>query len=203
MGILEIRREVMKIKGQLEWTDYLEAQLLHGKPSGYNKTKKYGLFSIIAVLVLLYGFYLVVIGQISFLLFSPAFLFILLFLLYRYVFFPKKIKKVFSQQKSMQVPFEMEFTEEGLIASNEFGNSTYPWENFLKWKENDDILVIYQSDIMFNIIPKRCFSNDQEIENFKKYLMKNDIAADTKNKTLFVYALLFVVIVIMVLLNVR
>ncbi len=193
----------MKIKGQLEWTDYLEAQLLHGKPSGYNKTKKNSLFSIIAVLVLLYGFYLVVIGQISFLLFFPAFLFIFLFLLYRYVFFPKRIKKIFSQQKSMQVPFEMEFTEEGVIASNEFGDSKYPWENFLKWKENDDILVIYQSDVMFNIIPKRFFPNDQEIGNFKKYLKENDISADTKNKALVVYALLFMVIVIMVFINVR
>jgi YcxB-like protein len=99
--------------------------------------------------------------------------------LYRKVVLPKQVKQSFEQQKSLSLPFEMELTERGMHTSNELGNNTVPWEYFTKWKENEDIVVLYQSDNIIHMIPKRLFPDPQQLEMVKSLLQKNIVTRAT------------------------
>ena len=196
----------MKIKGQLEWTDYLNSQLLHMQPSSFVRVVLYGGFSLLA-LASITILYMSFVGQlavdISYIL--PVFILIVVFPLYRYVLLPNRVKKIFTQQKTLSLPIEYEFTEIGLNTSNEVGNSTLPWTYFIKWKENKELIMLYHSDVLFNMIPKRFFADPQQIETVKSFLEKNKVP---KAKSRFmvgcvIYLVLVIVIALIVYINVR
>ena len=163
----------MKIKGQLQWTDYLNSTLLHMQPGRLAKIVLFGALLLIGC-AFIGGFFLLVIGQlerpVGF--FFPLLIFLGIYPLYRYVLLPNRVKKIFSQQKELNSPFEMEFTDTGLVASNEFGNSNRPWGNFIKWRENKDLFILYHSDIVYTIIPKRIFTGPEQVEKVKAFLEK-------------------------------
>ena len=175
----------MKFTGQLQWTDYLNAQLLHLKPKKIVKIIYYVSFFVMALGMLagFYFLYLFAIGEwhsglgTILPIFLPSGILLLFWLLFRYVILPSRTKKIFTQQKETNAPFEMEITEDNLVASNEFGNAIRPWKNFTKWKENEELLLLYISDIMFVIIPKRLIPDPKQLEMIKSFIQKNGIRA--------------------------
>ena len=189
----------MKIKGQFQWTDYLAAQLLHLQPSRFVRVALYGAFSLMT-LSFITIFCLFIIGQldgnISFIL--PAFILTIIFPIYRYVLLPNRIKKIFTQQKELSLPVEFEFTETGVHTSNELGNSTRPWTHFIKWKENKEVIMLYHSDVLFNMIPKRFFTDSQQIETFKSFLENNKVPT-AKSRSVIGCVLYFVLLMVITL----
>jgi hypothetical protein len=166
----------MIVRGQLLWTDYLDSQLLHLRPDGLARYIAYGavvLFGLGTLGCLVFA----ILAQAGFqLLILP--LFVAAFIaLYRYVLLPNRVRKIFSQQKELGAAFELEISESGLRASNEFGNSIRPWGNFTKWKENSSLLLLYHSDMMFSVLPKRCFPEADQAETIKSYLLQNGVPA--------------------------
>ena len=196
----------MKINGQFQWTDYLNAQLLHLQPNGFGRVVLYGAFSImILTFIALLSLYFFGQLDVNISLLLPVFILILLFPLYRYVFLPNRVKKIFMQQKELSSPIEFEFTETGLHTSNEFGNSTRPWSYFIKWKENKELIMLYHSDVLFNMIPKRFFTDPQQIETVKSYLENNKVPKP-KSRLLVgcvIYLVLVIVIGLIVYVNLR
>lgn len=91
----------------------------------------------------------------------PILIILAIFPLYRYVILPNRIKKIYAQQKELHSPFEIEFTDTAMIFSNEFGNATRPWNHFTKWKENNELILLYHSDVIYNTLPKRIFTDPQ------------------------------------------
>ena len=175
----------MKLTGQFQWTDYLNAQLLHLRPNKFGRIMYYVLF-IIMILGVVSGFYFLYLfitgdyhtelGSILRIFIIPV-LFPLVWLLFRHVLLPYQTRKIFAQQKDLQPPFEMEFTDDNLVLSYEFGNAIRPWKHFIKWKENEKLLLLYLSDMMFVMIPKRFLTDPQQLEMIKSYIVKNGIRA--------------------------
>ena len=195
----------MKIKGQLQWTDYLNSQLLHMQPNWVRRIMFYGVYFMLVFIFVLW-LYFYAIGQFE-AQFSyyilPLFIFVAVYPLYRYIFLPNQIKKIFSQQKELNAPFEMEFTDDAMIASNEFGNSIRPWKNFIRWKENKELIILYHSDVMYSILPKRFFTDHQQIETIKSHLEKNKVPTK-KSRSMtgcVIYVVLLIVIVMIVYIN--
>ena len=194
----------MKIKGQLQWTDYLNAQLLHMQPNGFIRVVRLVIYAFMALTFIILLF-MALFGRLDFdvVYIFPVLLLLVIFPLYRYVFLPNRIKKLFTQQKELSLPFEIEFTETGMSSSNEVGNSNRPWINFIKWKENKDLFMLYHSDVMFNMIPKRCFTDPQQIETVRSFLEKNNVPK-AKSRLLtgcVIYIVLFVIIVVIAYVN--
>jgi hypothetical protein len=175
----------MKFTGQLQWTDYLNAQLLHMKPKGGLRIINYVICFALA-LEGVGGFYLLYLftvekwhsglGSVLMVILIPVF-FLLFGLLLRYVILPNRIKKIFTQQKELHAPFEMEITDSNIAVSSEFGNAIRPWNHFIKWKENEELITLYHSDVMFTIIPKRLFTAPQQLQTIKSLIQKNGIRA--------------------------
>lgn len=184
----------MKIKGQLEWLDYRNSSLLHMQPTGFARFSLYFIIPI-GICIFIYAIYLAASAQVSITPLIPVLVLVAFIVLYRYVFLPNRVKKIFSQQKELSLPFEIEFSDTGMSVSNELGNANRPWGNFHKWKENKDLLILYHSDVLYTILPKRIFSNAAQIEKVKGYLLSNNIP-EAKSRFNIGYLLIILLLII-------
>ncbi len=85
----------------------------------------------------------------------------------RYVYVPWKTKRVFRQQKSLQREFTLSWETTGVQTKSVNGEFTCNWSDFIRWKENEILFLLYLSDIQFLMVPKRAFSNMTEIDLFR------------------------------------
>lgn len=47
-----------------------------------------------------------------------------------------------------------------------------PWDAFEKWRENDRTILVYQKERLFNMFPKRVFTNPVDIDRFREMLTR-------------------------------
>jgi putative Ca2+/H+ antiporter (TMEM165/GDT1 family) len=82
---------------------------------------------------------------------------------YLYVIFflwmPYNIRKVFKQQKTLHVPIEVELTDTHFFTTSAHGTFQMPWTDFHKWKKNDRMVLVYQSDALMHAIPTRALAD--------------------------------------------
>jgi hypothetical protein len=184
--------DIMKLKGQLEWTDYLNSQLLHMRPRWAVNDMQSNVFVFIVTFLFMFGMFFFASGSIG----STVKLVVPVFLLVPFIFiiqrriFMKQTRRIFAQQKELSVPFEIEFTENEMIFSNEFGHHRKPLETFVNWKEDSELILLYSSDNAYNVLPKRIFVDAQQVETVRSWL-KNKVKIEKSNSTrLIIYALL-------------
>jgi hypothetical protein len=68
----------------------------------------------------------------------------------------------------------MEISEDGIYLRNQITQETRSWGVFTKWKEDQKIIVLYHSDVMFTMLPKRLLTD--ECNKFvREQLEKNGI----------------------------
>jgi hypothetical protein len=183
---------IMKLSGKFEWTDYRDFQYLHMAPLGAAKIIRNIVYGL-AGLAFLASLYLYAAGWLD--------LFIVLLLvvtamivgLLQFVLVPWRARKIYNQQKELSMPFEMEIREDGLSASNELSSSRRPWNNFLKWKENRDMFLLYHSDVMATIIPKR-FLKPEQLEAIKRHLRENNVPVDRGLRQMLIYPVFLVLV---------
>ncbi len=171
----------MKISGQLVWTDYLAALRLHNRISTLMGEVVLTLSTLCLVNTVTYIFFATTFG-IPAPTCSPLWYGMLSFLLvldtfpswYCYWFLPRSARHIFGQQKETQSPFEWEVTESGLILTNPFASANRPWSNFVKSRENGDLIMLYLSDVQFLLLPKR-FCTVEQVEALRVLLGENKI----------------------------
>jgi hypothetical protein len=100
--------------------------------------------------------------------------------IYLRVLLPWNARRVFFQQKESASPFEHEITETAFNSSGQYGSATRPWVNFHKWKEDKDLLMLYLSDVMFIVIPKR-FCTPEQVDAIRARLVENKIPQTRPN----------------------
>lgn len=90
------------------------------------------------------------------------------------IWLPYRTKKIY---KTAEKPYEAKLTEEKFITTNSFGTARIKWADFHKHKVGKDIVLVYQSDLIFHLFPKRWFSDD----DFRKLLqiLKNSLGNPT------------------------
>lgn len=84
-------------------------------------------------------------------------------------YLPWKARRMFGQQKSLHETYELEWDEQGLSVHGRLAQSTTPWDAYLKKKENERIVLLYQSDLLFQMLPKRAFTAAQ-LQALRPYL---------------------------------
>lgn len=85
---------------------------------------------------------------------------------------PYRARRTFRQRKDLQRETAFVASEAGLAASNEYAQGSKPWADFLKWKEGKHVFLLYLSDGMYQIVPKRFFSSDSDMDEFRRLLGK-------------------------------
>lgn len=84
----------------------------------------------------------------------------------------KNIRRIFQQQKDLQSPTELEFTDTHVHGRSERGSLSMLWPDFHAWKQNEKLVLLFQSEALMHIVPKRCFDSPRQIEELQAILLK-------------------------------
>ena len=150
---------MIEVTGTLQPSDYVRAQFLNLRPRPVYKF----VGAIILAAALWAGWYSFSQSDIGVLdyLFVAAILFLILNFA---VYLPWKTRRIYRQQKAMQRELTYRFDDSGVFASNENGQSTTPWQDYLKWKQNDHMILLYFSDCMYHMIPRTLFDRPADFD---------------------------------------
>jgi hypothetical protein len=161
----------MELKGKIAFEDLMAAQWLHLRPRR----------TMAAAGILILG--LAIFATVDMFLSRrqaltdpmlwalPGILVYLVFFIF--VLFPRKIRRSYSQRKDFQHEISMLVTSDGLETRTEQGHGMKPWDDFLKWKEGKNIFLLYISDHMFHMVPKRFFANHEDIDSFRDVVRRS------------------------------
>lgn len=176
---------MMTIHGQLTEQDYLQAQQLHMQLSGWARSLPYVALALWVVDLILVGFKASQ-GRPGFLLaLLPVTLFFLFIRLLPRFLLPRQAKRLFRQNQEISAPLAMEFSENGMKFTNSFGHNERSWSHFVKWKEDEQALLLYHSDQIFNLIPKRLLAEADDLSFVRERLQKHQIpVAGTSSQVL-------------------
>jgi len=100
---------------------------------------------------------------------------VLLSIVSRYLLLPRRVKRVYRQQRNLQRPYEVSWDDDHYSTRSEQGNARIPWNEFLKWRENKRLFLLYRSDVLFHMVPKAALSNEQ-VADFSR-LIRDKIAS--------------------------
>ena len=158
---------------QLTPEDYIQAVRLHMRPRPAIKRIGYFLLALVVFVLVTLPYFVITRREGrqegSFLL--VALVVILAYLALIFMFFhPRRIKKIFRQQKSLQSLHSYTAMDEEVFIKSPTSEEKLPWDHFTKWKEGKNLFVLYLSDVMFHIIPKRSFAAPEEIIQFRQLL---------------------------------
>lgn len=157
----------MKLHCQIEVSDYVQAQYLHLRPRPL--IKWLGIFLIVLfVLVTLQQIIIPQGGRITILPYILIAVGFYLVIIYG-IWLPYRTKKIYKQQKTLQEPFESEISSDEFISTNSLGTARLRWKDFHKYKVGKDMILVYQSDLMFHMFPRRWFC-EGDYERFLEIL---------------------------------
>jgi hypothetical protein len=161
---------------QLNEQDYLAAQRLHRRSSELRFWVAIGIIALASLLIGYLeppspeGFFSSHAGPLATML--PVGILLIAF---RYVYVPSRHRRIFRQQKNLHVPYELSWSDTGFVATSERGSVRTAWTDVIKCRENEKLLLLYLSDVMFHILPKRSFPDDAtgaQIREFIEHSLK-------------------------------
>ena len=168
----------MELKGRIAVEDLMTAQWVHVRPRRS--------FAVVGILLLGLAVFFVaksfvehrqsLTDPMSWI--FPVFLVYVAFITFIWV--PRKVRRTYAQRKDLHHDISMVVTNSGIASQTERGNSTKPWSDYLKWKEDKNIFLLYLSDQMFQMVPKRFFATHEDIDAFRS-MVRHSIA-DKANK---------------------
>jgi hypothetical protein len=154
---------LLEIRGILEPGDYIRAQYLHLRPR-----LTYKIIGVLVIAAFVWAAWLsLTIGDVDimdFLFVSLPFLLILHFAVY----LPWKTRRIFKQQKALQRKLVFTFDAEGVTTEAENGNWKTPWEDYVRWKKNDRLILLYVSDCMYHMLPKRLLAEPGDFDSLSE-----------------------------------
>jgi hypothetical protein len=86
------------------------------------------------------------------------------------VVIPYRARRIYRQQRNLHLSHAFWWDDQMVYFRSEDTEGKMRWSDFTKIKENNNMLLLYHSDSLFNMLPKRCFSNGESLESFKSHL---------------------------------
>jgi hypothetical protein len=78
-----------------------------------------------------------------------------------YIRIPHRSRRAFRQLKALQSQTQIDWTSERIQLQSAQGSSDFDWRDFVRIVHGRDVILLFQSDDLFNFIPKRAVSDDQ------------------------------------------
>lgn len=82
---------------------------------------------------------------------------------------PSKLRRLYAQIRG-RVDVTYSWDGEKLFLSSEHGQAARSWGDFLKAKENDELILLYINDVRYEIIAKRWFGDASDLNTFRAHL---------------------------------
>ena len=136
--------------------------------------------------------------------FLPPLLFLafLGFLVYAMWLLPRFQVRRLREAPLFQGTFRGVATDETLELRSETNESKVRWTAFLRYKMSDDIILLYQNDAAFNIVPRHLLVHGEEwqlLQQHVRSVVPAEAPKATSRRRWFVYAVIFVVVILGVL----
>lgn len=90
-----------------------------------------------------------------------------------HIFTPWQAKMDYRKYKSIQHPMAISLADGGYNIKAENGQSNVKWENLLKWREDNNFILVYLAPRLFHVIPKSIVDSGFDLEGFRKLLQDN------------------------------
>ena len=81
-----------------------------------------------------------------------------------YLLLPRKAHRIFAQHKALHAVTHVRWNEEGIVFETEHGHSRHFWTDFVDMAENETLVLLFQSENLFNFVPKRALSTADAAE---------------------------------------
>jgi hypothetical protein len=92
---------------------------------------------------------------------------------------PYRCRREFAQRRDLRHQFTFAPDKSGLRITTETLSGTKPWSDYLKWKEGHAVFLLYMSDRMFTIVPKRFFASPADALAFRELVSGNVLRRET------------------------
>jgi hypothetical protein len=92
------------------------------------------------------------------------------YLLSYFVILRSRCEKLYGQQRTLHIPTEVVWSNETIEFINANSSSVLKWSDYVRHKENDKLFLLYQSDALFNMIPKSAFVSPEHLKDFSSNL---------------------------------
>lgn len=76
-------------------------------------------------------------------------------------YLPWKARRMFGQQKSLHERYELTGDADGLSVHGPRVQGTARWNEYLREKDNERLALAYRSDLLFQMLPRRVFGDEQ------------------------------------------
>jgi YcxB-like protein len=157
---------------KLKPEDYIQAQYLHMRPSSWQKYLGIALLSLWLVAVVASAFQSVSLNNMLGI-FLPTLFFSLIYILILLVVLPWNVRRIFSQQQTLRGEYETVISPEVIETTSKYGTTKIPLSDFHKYKVGKDLILLYQSQSLFHMFPRRFFVSEEDFKTFLSYLGAN------------------------------
>ena len=165
---------MIKFKEQLVLEDFKKAQKLHLQIGPFSVFANYYLLlgGLIAIII---GLSLILTGRIMWSLILVLFVVLGGMGVFMMVRQQGQVARTFQQQKDLSAPVELALDETGYSATSVYGSVHIPWGDFAKWKENQELFLLYRSDVLISVLPKRFLAGEEEARYVRDLLTRNGV----------------------------
>jgi hypothetical protein len=80
-----------------------------------------------------------------------------------YIVVPLRSRLHYRRYKAMHDEATVELLEDGLRFTSAIGEGKLPWNYILKWRQNDDYILVYPMPKLFYVVPKSIASNGFDV----------------------------------------
>lgn len=163
---------MITLQGKFEPKDYIKAQYLHLRPKPWFKYVVIALLSLCLVILLASAssadsFINALINFVPILIFGLFYIFIL------FVIMPWNVRRIFSQQKTLHSEHTTVISPETIESTSEHGSMKMRLSDFHRYKVGKDMILLYQSQSLFHMFPRRLFASEEDFQTFISYLEAN------------------------------
>ncbi|MET0550004.1 MAG: YcxB family protein [Xanthomonas sp.] len=81
---------------------------------------------------------------------------------------PRKVRRLFEQQAALRHRLTYHWDEVGLEVTWVDGHVRRSWRDYVRCRENPQVLMLYQNDILFDLVPTSWFTDAAQRDAFRQ-----------------------------------
>lgn len=74
---------------------------------------------------------------------------------------PRRSRRTFNQQKALHQETEVTWDANGIAFRSAQGSTQFVWSDFVRIYEGSGAIIFFQSDTLYNFVPKRALADEQ------------------------------------------